>query len=269
MLKNLIHTYRWWLIGVGGAVIVTAILWFAWQWYREAALRKPIVAEGTVLAPEPAPAPQPAPAPTPEAPHYTTDQPNLLTFDTETATAQSMMTELLRIGMTIREDNLQEPVEFSIRDQKFNPLAFVRFAYLLNLSLTPEMLVALDEDFSLYYVLDQGRPRLGLSVKIKDPAGFNQAIAAAEPTLPKALEAVFLDVTTAPKTGAQFRAGLYRDQPLRFANVDSTVNLSIDYAVRGDRWVVGTSQLALRSILDRVAPAVAPEAQNAVETRLP
>lgn len=260
LLKNLFMTYRFWLIGIVSGIVILALLWSGWQWYRGESKTEPTIAEGTIeTPPTPAPAPaEPTPAPEePAYPHYSVDQPNLIAFDTETVTAPAMTTELLQIALSIQKDNLRQPAEFLVRDQKFNPLAFARFAYLLNLGFSSEILAALDEEFSLYFVMDQVRPRLGLVVRIKNMEAFTTALQTGEADLPKVLEPLYLDTTTAPKTGLVFRSGLYRDQPLRFANVDSSLNLSIDYAVRGAAWYIGTSQNTLRALLDRSEGATA------------
>lgn len=257
LLKNLLLTYRWWLMGIGVAIIALLLTWFGWRWYQAKQAANQTVSE-TTSVPEPNPTPAPTPEPTPVepvTPHYLTNQPNLLSLDTETITTDAIKAQLLQIALSIQNDNLHQPVEFLIRDQKLNPLAFSRFAYLLQLGLPTDLVAALDEDFSLYFVMDQVRPRVGLKVKIKSSEAFTSALQASEATLPAALEPIFLDTTTAPKTNLAFRSGLYHDQPVRFVNVDSALGLSVDYAVHEGLWFVGTSQNTLRALLDATQSA--------------
>jgi hypothetical protein len=182
---------------------------------------------------------------------YSNAQPNILSFDTETVTADQIKSALLQAGQAIQKDSLPGAVEFLIRDQKLNPLAFSRFAYLARLNVPTELLGTLDEPFSLYIFIDDGRPRVALLAYAKDTPAFEAELKKHEKNLAGALEPLFLDVTTAPKTNLMFRDGAYLERPVRFANVDASLGLSIDYAVRGRQWIIGTSKDSLRSVLDK------------------
>lgn len=182
---------------------------------------------------------------------YFADQPNILSFDTETVTAEEIKSTLLQVGQSIKKDNLPGAVEFLVRDQKLNPLALARFAYLAKLSLPAELLGTLDEAFSLYVVIDAGRPRLVLLAYAKDEPAFAAELQRNEKNLAQAIDSLFLDVTTAPKNNLVFRDGAYLERPVRFANVDASIKLSVDYAVRGRQWIIGTSKDSLRAVLDK------------------
>lgn len=182
---------------------------------------------------------------------YLTAQPNILSFDTETVTAEQIKSALLQAGQAIQRDNLPGAVEFLVRDQKLNPLAFSRFAYLAKLSIPGELLGTLDEPFSLYITIDDGRPRAAILAYAKDTPAFEAELKKHEKNLAAALEPLFLDVTTAPKTNLTFRDSAHLERPIRFANVDASLGLSVDYAVRGRQWIIGTSKDSLRSVLDK------------------
>lgn len=182
---------------------------------------------------------------------YSADQPNILSFDTETVTAEQIKSTLLQVGQSIKKDNLPGAVEFLVRDQKLNPLALARFAYLAKLNLPADLLGALDESFSLYVVIDDGRPRLVLLAYAKDESIFAAELKRSEKDLAQAIDSLFLDVTTAPKSNLTFRDGSYLERPVRFANVDASIGLSVDYAVRGRQWIIGTSKDSLRAVLDK------------------
>lgn len=182
---------------------------------------------------------------------YLTAQPNILSFDTETVTPEQIKSTLLQAGQTIQKEGLPGAVEFLIRDRNLNPLAFSRFAYLAKLNVPTELLGTLDEPFSLYVFIDDGRPRIALLAYAKDTFAFEAELKKYEKNLAVAIEPLFLDVTTAPKTNLIFRDGTYLERPVRFANIDDSLGLSIDYAVRGRQWIVGTSKDSLRSVLDK------------------
>jgi hypothetical protein len=182
---------------------------------------------------------------------YLVEQPNILTFDIETVTAEQIKNGLLQAAQTIKKDSLPGAIEFLIRDQKLNPLAFTRFAYLAKLNLPAELLGTLDEPFSLYVIIDNGRPRLAILVYVKDEPAFAAKLLLNESKLAQAMEPLFLDVTTAPKNNLIFRDGTYLERPVRFTNVDASIGLSVDYAVRGRQWIIGTSKDSLRAVLDK------------------
>lgn len=182
---------------------------------------------------------------------YFVEQPNILSFDIETVTAEEIKKTVLQAGQAIKKDNLTGAIEFLIRDQKLNPLAFSRFAYLAKLPLPAELLGTLDEPFSLYITIDEGRPRLSLLMYVKDQPAFTAVLLKNEKKLAQSIEPLFLDVTTASKNNLTFRDSSYLDRPVRFVNIDTTLGLSVDYAVRGRQWIIGTSKGSLRSVLDK------------------
>ncbi len=240
-----------WIIG-GILLLIVLIAGGVWWWMQRTHIPPEVSLVGVVAEPTPMPPVEPEPQ-KPVANHYSTTQPNLLSFDTEAVTAESIRTEFLKVALAVKQDNLQGPVEFLVRDQNYNPLAFSRLAYLLGVTLTSDLLATLDEEYSLYFVLDSSFVRMGLRLQVKNNEAFVVALARDETLLPKALEPFFLDTTTAPKTGLTFRSGLYKGQPVRYTNIDQAMNLSLDSSVMGNAWVIGTSQNTLHSLIDHLA----------------
>lgn len=184
---------------------------------------------------------------------YSSARPNFLYINTETITAESLRTLLLRTATEVKDEKLTGAVEFLVRDQNYNPLAFSRFSYLAKIDLPEALLTQVDEPFSLFVVVDADRPRLGLSLKVRTPETFSKELVTAEKSLVQAINPIFVDTTTAPKGNAVFRSGSYNGLPTRFANVDEAINLSVDYALRGNEWMIGTSKNTLRAIVDKTA----------------
>lgn len=240
-----------WIIG-GSLLLVVLIAGGVWWWMQRTHIPPEVSLVGSVAEPTPMPPVEPKPQ-KPVTNHYSTTQPNLLSFDTEAVTAESIQTEFLKVALAVKQDNLQGPIEFLVRDQNYNPLAFSRLAYLLGVTLSSDLLATLDEEYSLFFVLDGSSVRMGLRLQVKNNEAFAVALARDETLLPKALEPFFLDTTTAPKTGLTFRSGLYKGQPVRYTNIDQTMNLSIDSSVMGNTWIIGTSQNTLRSLIDRLS----------------
>ncbi len=253
LLERIGQYKKWVFLGLGLFIcLILALLgWYWWQSRTETL--EPVVGEGMVKEAAPMIEIKVEEEKKPTTPQYVTTQPNLLSFDTETVKAADITTEFLKIALAIKQDNIRQPVEFLVRDQNYNPLAFSRFAYLLGLDLPSELINTLNEGFSLFFLLDGTEPRMGIRATIKEKEAFTTALSTNESVLPKTLEPFFLDKTTAPKSGLVFRSGLYQEQSLRYVNIDPAMNLSVDYAVRENEWLIGTSQNTLRTLLDRAA----------------
>lgn len=238
---------RWILLGSVLVIILLSIGgWYIWQKIAD----KPSIPGELANSPL-APAPEQSTPIEPSVPKYQSDQPNILSFDTETVTPEEIKSALLQAGQGIRKDKLSGAVEFLVRDQKLNPLALSRFAYLAKLELPAGILEALDEPFSIYIAIDGDRPRAVLLAYIKNQEAFSLELEKNENLLPPALDPLYLDMTTAPKRNLSFRDGMYLERPVRFTNVDAALGLSVDYAVRGKQWIVGTSKNSLRAVLDK------------------
>lgn len=247
---------NWFLIGVASGLTLLLVggglYWWMGRSTEDVVTEKmgemPVVPTPPVVPPT-----VPIDLPTlPQTERFSLVQPNIFSLDTETATAEGLRTEILKLAAEVKEENPKSAIEFVVRDQNYNPLAFARFSYLLGIALPETLLATLDETFSLYIFIDAGRPRLGLYIAVKDPVTFQKELAKAEKTLPQAINPLFVDTTTAPKVNLAFRSGTYNTLPTRFANVDSEVGLSLDYATREKEWLIGTSMYTLRSIIDKV-----------------
>lgn len=238
---------KWILLGtVLVAVVLSLGGWYVWQRITD----KPAI-PGEIANNPIRPNPEKSLPATTTPPKYQSDQPNVLSFNTETVTAEEIKSTLLQAGQGIKKDGLSDAVEFLIRDQKLNPLALSRFAYLAKLELPAGILEALDEPFSVYVYIDGDRPRAVLLAYIKNQETFSLELQKDEGLLPSALDPLYLDMTTAPKRNLAFRDGMYLERPVRFTNVDASLGLSVDYAVRGKQWVIGTSKNSLRAVLDK------------------
>lgn len=191
---------------------------------------------------------------TPETPvdkaPYAADTPNYLTIDTETVTPESLGTLLSQAGTKMLAANMIGPVEFLLTDKNNNPIAFSRFAYLMNIELSEELLASLGESFSLYIYNDNKKARIGLALLLKDSAKAGKLITSQESALPLLFRTVLYQGVSLAR-GIEFRSGAYKTMQVRFVNVDATQGLSFDYVLRGNEWFIGTSKDTLRMILDQ------------------
>ncbi len=192
----------------------------------------------------PPPAPQPA-----QAPPFSLIGPNYLSLDTETVTPESFRALLKEKGAIIQNAGIVQPVEFLLTDKNNNPVAFSRVAYLMNIDLSQPFLASLAESFSLYLYNDQGAMRLGLALSFGTVDGPTLFAKEREGAFPYAFRSFLYQGMTVPRE-VSFRSGAYRDQAVRFVNIDETTQTSFDYALRGTTWLIGTSKETLRALLD-------------------
>lgn len=180
---------------------------------------------------------------------FAMDKPNYLSINTETATVESFRAELEEQGKKIREAGIAEPIAFRVTDQNNNPLAFSRLAFLMDIKLPEDLLAALDEDFLLQVLDEQGESRMSLQLGFKENyANPESLVSAAEPALLGAFQELFYPAETTFPAKAEFQAGSYNGNPVRYINIDAARNYSLDYLLAGKLLIIGNSKEAVRKI---------------------
>lgn len=181
---------------------------------------------------------------------FALDKPNYLSLNTEIVSPEDIKSTLLEVALRVKAANIIQPIEFLITDQNNNPLAFSRFAFLLKLDPTSDVVALVNETFSLYAYNDASRMRLGLGLTFKDAPAAALVIAETETTLPDMFQALILESDIPVSKSTPFRSGDYNQFAVRFANVNDGRNVSFDYTFYGNQWFIGTSKNTLRAILD-------------------
>ncbi|MCA9364734.1 MAG: hypothetical protein KC736_02475 [Candidatus Moranbacteria bacterium] len=175
---------------------------------------------------------------------------NILTIYTETATSESILSDLIRLDENISSG---EVGEISVFDGENNsPLSFSIFSFLSAISLPSEVFPYTDERFSLYSVSDsQGVLHHGFSVDVTDPELASASLLASEDSLVGGILPLY---GTNPPTVLEqtFSDGLYNDVSIRYTNFSEDGALSLDYAFVGNRLVVATSKESMRLIIDHI-----------------
>ena len=187
-----------------------------------------------------------------EEPPYSVENPNYLTFDTETVTVAGFQELLRQTSTRMIEANMGQPVEFYLTDKNNNPVAFSRFVYLMNIGLNSEFLAQFDEKFSLFLYNDAGQARIGLMLSPLPAAIAALFEAQKEGSIPAAFGALLYEGIIVPKD-VTFRSGTYQEQTVRYVNIDASKNISFDHAVTKTKWFIGTSKDTLRAMLDVVS----------------
>ncbi len=183
---------------------------------------------------------------------YSKTKPNYLTMDPSVLSEADIKTTIAKVASEIQALTESIPYEFIIVDSNNNPVPFSIFATATKLTLSPEILSYLDDDFSLFIYNDNNNPRTGLSINIlpEKNSSLSAELQKQELLLPEALSFFFLDTVPDIKNSA-FTATIYNSNNIRYLNVNEPKNLSIDYTVSGSQLAIGTSKNTLRSILDK------------------
>lgn len=182
---------------------------------------------------------------------YSTDLPNYFSFDVESETSKSdIAREIDLISTNLRQSDIVEPISFIVTDQKDNPVSFHVFAISSGLAIPQEVMESLEEDFEIYAYNDTMKGvRFGFVVDIKAVNLLQDTLKVKEPELSAGM-GILLKNAPSSATPQIFKDSMYNGQAIRYANLDESEAYSIDYALVGQRLVVGTSKDTLRAILD-------------------
>lgn len=198
--------------------------------------------------------PGPEPTPEPVVAKFSIDKPNYLNIDDTSTPARSNTKDLLAFyASQVSQSNITTPVEFMIVDSNNNPVIFQNFAKKLNLILSPALTANLDKGFSLFIYNDSSVTNLGLAIASKDPTKLKNLMTIEEKTLAKNISPIFLtsDYTLTAKA---FASSDYNSTAIRYINIISPEDLSVDYAIYNNKLVIGTTKMTLRSIIDSLKP---------------
>lgn len=205
----------------------------------------------------------------PIVPKYLADKPNYLTLDLANQDASEIKDKLLSIGDDISSiDTTATPYEFTVVDINNNPVAFPIFATAAKLNLSQNILNSLGTDFSLFYFKDGDNVRLAFSANIKNKDGLMKELIKQENTF--SVDASLLFLKAAPNViKGTFASSTYENYSIRYLNLNTTKDLSIDYTTTDSQLVVATSKNTLRAVLDKESQSViAPKNSSSAETNI-
>lgn len=212
----------------------------------------------TVTEPIVEPTPEPTPKPEPEpivkpvpTPQFSTDKPNYLALNTSSATtaAATIKDTLNKYSQDVTTAAVTTPIEFIVVDSKNNPLTFTNFASLAGIALPAGILSDLDKNFSLFMFNDNANTRIGLAIDTKNASALKSLLAKEEPNLAKDLAPILLS-SNYTLANTAFGKSSYAGMDIKYQNIVSPEDLSIDYTVNTKQWLIGTTKMTLRSIID-------------------
>ena len=243
------HTPAWVLYSIALSIIFVALGIGVWYFFfylaqSEIAPSTPAVNEQRVEMTQSVPVQQPP---------FSLDKPNYLSLNTEIVSSADIKTILAGTADRIKGAGITVPVEFFVTDQNNNPLAFSRLAFLFDIGLNTDLLALIQETFSLYAYNDAGQVRFGLALDFKDKDAAVTLLTQTESELPYALRSLIIEPNITVAKKLVFRSSQYNQWTVRFTNIDSSQNISFDYAVRDRRMFIGMSKNTLRALLDTYA----------------
>ncbi|MFA6383669.1 MAG: hypothetical protein WCX17_04600 [Parcubacteria group bacterium] len=211
-----------------------------------------------VVAPEPVPVPAPIPPVV-----FSTDTSNYLSIDLTNTNKSALKETLLSYVDKVYTAKTVSPVEFVIVDQQNNPITFQDFSAKLEMTFSPALTASLGSTFSLFIYNDASVTRLGLAMDFKEQTDSKNTsklqtdrknlLSLEEKDLTKELSPIFIpgNYTLAPKI---FSSSKYNGLDIRFLNIISPEDLSVDYAIFKDKLLIGTTKMTIRAIIDKIAP---------------
>ncbi|MEA3323089.1 MAG: hypothetical protein U9Q12_02605 [Patescibacteria group bacterium] len=182
---------------------------------------------------------------------YSTELPNYFSFNVESPTSEEdIAMELATITTNIQDQDIAEPLSFIVTDSNNNPVSFHVFAMSAGITLSQDVLSALEEDFEIYAYNDTiNGVRFGFVIDAKDASALQSALLANEATLPTAFDIILNGMGTLA-TNVIFNDSTYNTHPIRYFNMNATESYSIDYTINDLRWVMGSSKNTMRVIID-------------------
>jgi hypothetical protein len=185
---------------------------------------------------------------------YSTENPNYLSIDINTADAAKIKSSIDKYAQEIIGDKVATPVEFIISDQKNEPVLFSTFAQKIGISFSSQLTSLLDDTFSLFIYNDNGQTKLGLAIYLKPGEQVQHLVQTAaltkeEPDLADELKSLFL-VSSYTIEKKPFSQSSYNGTEIRYLNILSPEDLSVDYAIFDNQLLIGTTRMTLRSEID-------------------
>lgn len=151
-------------------------------------------------------------------------------------------------------------VEFLIVDQNNKPLPFKDFIDNLEIILSPEILNNIEgENFSLFLYRNNDLKRLNLVVSVKNEDLLRMSLAKSEKTLVDNLKSLFMYAQPDSMAKKQFSESNYNGYLVRYINLNTNPDLSLDYAIVGNYLVIATNKESGRLIMDKLSNESVPK----------
>jgi hypothetical protein len=181
------------------------------------------------------------------------EKPNYLPLDIENSDSTKIKETITKYADKVSASGALTPVEFIVTDTKNNPIGFETFATKVGITFLPDLISSLNSEnkFSLFIYNDNGKTRFGLVVDSKDSYKLKTALLQEELTFPKDMAPLLQNVPLDLANKA-FGSGSYANTEVRYINLTSQNDLSIDYAIFQNKLVMGTTKMTIQSVMDYI-----------------
>jgi hypothetical protein len=180
------------------------------------------------------------------------ENPNIIQLDLVGTDALQIKKVLQEKAKEVAQLRISTPVEFVVRDEQNNPIKFNDFTEKVGMTFSPATQNLFGDEFSLFVYNDNGNIRLGSVISLIAGANVDAIIKGEEKNLTQVLSPLYLDIQYTLRDNVVFQTSFYNKKTVRYLNVVSPEDLSIDYSVFNNKWVIGTTKMTLRSILDYI-----------------
>jgi hypothetical protein len=198
----------------------------------------------------------------PTEPKFFTNHPNYLAIDIDNLTSIQIKDLLNNYAEEIKTAGLTEPVEFIITDLQNNPIDFTIFSQKIGITLSKKVLSNLEPAFSLFIFNDAGNVRFGLDILTNTETALKNALLSEEDLLAKNLEAILSLNTNHKFLTSPFKEVNYNGTIIRYQNIISPEELSIDYAISNGQLLIGTTKNTMHAIVDKIVLSPDSEPSN-------
>ncbi|MFA4817752.1 MAG: hypothetical protein WC608_03490 [Parcubacteria group bacterium] len=201
---------------------------------------------------------EPEPIPEPIA-KFSIDAPNVLTIDMAAATSATIKELLQNTAKDVAQEKASLPIEFIVTGTDGKPVIFKDFTKILGITFSPALTANLSDAFSLFIYNDNAVTRGGIAIESKDPIKLKGLLTLEEKTLVKSIAESIVPAFLASNpafTAKAFTDSDHKGTAIRYINITSPEDWSVDYAIYQNKLVIGTTKMTLRAIVDKTAPIV-------------
>jgi len=192
---------------------------------------------------------------TPTESEFSSENPNYLPVDIENIDKEQLKQIIKNSSEAVAEAEVIIPIEFIITDLQNNPTTFTLFSQKMGLILPENITSKLTENFSLFIFNDAGNMRLGVSIETLSDTNLVTGLLMEEPSLAKNLESLLLSSEDYEISIIDFSEAIYKDILIRYQNIISPEELSIDYALINNQLVIGTTKATMHALIDKALSA--------------
>lgn len=245
---------------ISSIILLVALIWTGYSYLKN----KKTIPTTIEETPTPIATETPISTPTPEVTQtpevtpnlsYSQENPNYFILGPEINDAEKIKSALKQRVQKVAQEGYENPVEFIITDEKNTPLTFKSFSNRIGLTFSNQVLDNLADNFSLFIYNDNLVSRIGLVIDSKNDTTLSAAMLQEEKNLADGINQLFF--TTDYKKDKLFNSSEYGGAKIRYQNIISPENLSVDYTVFKNKLIIGTTKLTIRAIIDHLDESAA------------